>query len=137
MGESVHRLLDHVWELCLLNDCHGLARFSESSFESVHKVEMYDREHQARKTSLVDNLRDIFIHQTASSDPVTRSFDKKPKCTHCSSVEHYTVSCPTKEGIAVNSSHSDIFNSLVVMNGEDEPDDQKQYLRRLKASWKA
>ena len=137
MGESVHRLLDHVWELCLLNDCHGLARFSESSFESVHKVEMYDREHQARKTSLVDNLADIFMHQTASSDPVTRSFDKKPKCTHCSSIEHYTVSCPTKGAVAVNSSHTDIFNSLVVMDGEEEPDDQKQYLRRLKASWKA
>jgi hypothetical protein len=32
------RLLDHVWELCLLNNCHGLARLSESGGESVHKV---------------------------------------------------------------------------------------------------
>ena len=88
VGESVHRLVDHIWELCLLNDCHGLARLSESSFESVHKVEMYDREHQARKTSLADNIRDIFIHQTASSDPVVLSFDKKPMCSRCSSTEH-------------------------------------------------
>ena len=94
VGESVHRLLNYIWELCLLNDCHGLARLSESGFESVHKVEMYDREHQARKTSLVDNVRDIFTHQTASSDPVVRSFDKKPLCSRCWSVEHHTVSCP-------------------------------------------
>ena len=98
---------------------------------------MYDREHQARKTSLVDNLTDIFIHQTANSDPVIRLFYKKPKCAHCSSIEHYTVPCPTKGEVPVNSSHSDIFNYLVVMDDEEEPDDQKQYLRRLKASWKA
>ena len=137
-GESVHRLLDHIWELCLLNDCHGLARLSESSFESVHKVEMYDREHQARKTSLADNIRDIFIHQQASSDPVVRSFDKNPRCSRCSSTEHYTVSCPSKGGVAaVNSTHNDIFNSLIVMIGEEEPLDQKRYLKELKANWNA
>ena len=32
------RLLDHIWELCLLNNCHGLARYNESGCESVHKV---------------------------------------------------------------------------------------------------
>jgi hypothetical protein len=40
-------------------------------------VELYDREHQARKTSLEDNVKDVFTHQTASSDPVVRSFDKQ------------------------------------------------------------
>ena len=102
---------------------------------SVHKVEMYDREHQARKTSLADNIRDIFIHQTASSDPVVRSFDKKPMCSRCSSTEHYTVSCPSKGGVARNSTHSDIFNSLIVMSDEEEPEDQRKYLKRLKATW--
>jgi hypothetical protein len=43
------------------------------------QVEMYDREHQARKTSLEDNVKDVFTHQTASSDPVVRSFDKQVK----------------------------------------------------------
>jgi hypothetical protein len=32
------RLVDHIWELCLVNDCHGLGRYSESAFEGVHKV---------------------------------------------------------------------------------------------------
>ena len=138
LGESVHRLLDHIWELRLLNDCHGLARLSESGFESVHKVEMYDREHQSRKTSLVDNICDIFTHQTASTDPVVRLFDKRPMCSRCSSVEHYSVSCPTKEAVpAASSSFDDIFNSLVVMDSEVEPDDQQKYLRKLKNSWQA
>ena len=48
----------------------------------ISQVEMYDREHQARKTSLVDNVTDVFVHQNASSDPVVRSFDKQVK--HCS-----------------------------------------------------
>ena len=35
-------------------------------------IEMYDREHQARKTSLEDNIRDIFTHQTAGRSHMNR-----------------------------------------------------------------
>ena len=35
----------------------------------IVQVEMYDREHQARKTSLLENVTDVFTHQNASSDP--------------------------------------------------------------------
>ena len=38
---------------------------------------MYDREHQARKTSLLENVTDVFTHQNASSDPFVRTFDTK------------------------------------------------------------
>ena len=36
---------------------------------------MYDREHQARKTSLLENVTDVFT--CASSDPFVRTFDTK------------------------------------------------------------
>jgi hypothetical protein len=124
---------------------------------------MYDREHQARKTSLEDNVTDVFVHQNASSDPFVRTFDSQvkqqkpkylcqeninicllmhnscqPRCTRCGSVEHHTVSCPTKRGeLAVTGSDDNIFNSLVVLDGEDEPQDQKKYLRELQNSWRA
>lgn len=49
--------------------------------QTIAQVEMYDREHQARKNSLEDNVTDMIVHQTASSDPVVRSFDKQVK--HC------------------------------------------------------
>lgn len=32
------RLLDHSWEMCLLNGCRGLANQNEQGLESVHKV---------------------------------------------------------------------------------------------------
>ena len=41
------------------------------------KVERFDREHMSRKTSLLDNMTDVFTHKWASSDPVLRSFDRK------------------------------------------------------------
>ena len=40
-------------------------------------VEMYDREHQARKTSLLENVTDVFTHQNASSEPFVSTFDTK------------------------------------------------------------
>ena len=69
--------MDHLWEFVLLNKNHGLANQSEQSLEGRHKVERSDREHLARKTSLVDNLTDVFRHKWAASDPVLRSFDCK------------------------------------------------------------
>ena len=37
-GETSHRLVDHLWELILLNRNRGLGNDSEQSFESSHKV---------------------------------------------------------------------------------------------------
>ena len=39
--------------------------------------------------------------------------------------------------IAMSSSDGDIFNSLLVMDGEDKLEDQKNYLRKLKNSRQA
>ena len=38
------RLIDHGWEMILLNECRGLAKMNEQGLESVHKVK-----------SLIDN----------------------------------------------------------------------------------
>ena len=32
------RLLDHLWEMILLNNCCGLAKDNEQAYEGVHKV---------------------------------------------------------------------------------------------------
>ena len=37
-SESVHRLVDHLWEFCLINKNQGLAALSEQSLEASHKV---------------------------------------------------------------------------------------------------
>jgi hypothetical protein len=73
--------------------------------------------------------------RTASND-YTIAF--QPLCSRCGSVEHHTVSCPSKGGeLAVTGSDENIFNSLVVLDGEDEPQDQRKYLRELQNSWRA
>ncbi len=109
-------------------------------------------------------MTDVFVHQNASSDPFVRTFDTQvdqlrprylcpeninffllllhnsfqPRCTRCGSGEHHTVSCPTKGGVLAQSSNdNDIFNSLLVLDGEKEPQDQKDYLRNLKNWWRA
>ena len=46
------------------------------------------------------------------------------------------MSCPTKEGVLVLSGSDDnIFNSLIVLDGEEEPMEQKEYLAKLKKYW--
>ena len=55
----------------------------------------------------------------------------------CGSGDHHTVSCPTKGGVlALSSSDDHIFNSLIVLDGEEEPIEQKNYLVNLKKYWK-
>ena len=39
------RLLDHSWEMILLNDCQGLANKNESSCEGTHKVTRHQTNH--------------------------------------------------------------------------------------------
>ena len=124
MGESFHRLIDHLWELVLLNKNYGLANQSEQSLESSHKVEKSDREYLSHKINLLDNLTDVFIHKWSSSDPVLRSFDRQPICKTCDKKNsHWTVSCPMKN-TGVMSGDDKIVESLLIQDGEPEPRDQ-------------
>lgn len=48
------------------------------------------------------------------------------------------MSCPTKgDKLALRRSDDDIENSLIVMEGEVEPQEQQELLRKLKISWRA
>ena len=75
------------------------------------------------------------IENLTASNDYTIAF--QTLCSPCRSVEHHTGSCPTKEGVLASSStDDDIFNLLLVMDGDEEPE-QQELLRRLKISWKA
>ena len=49
----------------------------------IFQFEVYSREHLARKTSLEDNLEDIFGRQHLSSDPGIRQLDKQVRRMCC------------------------------------------------------
>ena len=159
-GESLHRLIDHSWEYILLNGTYGLANKSESSCESVHKCEVFSREHLARKTNLSHNLEDVFCRQHLSGDPGIREKDKpvrqiglsidilvgqlflvsllmsciQVKCTRCRSKEHYTVACPQKT-VTVTRRDDALVNSFLLTTIEEEPKEQATFMKNLKDSW--
>ena len=133
-GESLHRLIDHSWEYILLNGTYGLANKSESSCESVHKCEVFSREHLARKTNLSHNLEDVFCRQHLSGDPGIREKDKPVKCTRCRSKEHYTVACPQKTATVTRRDDA-LVNSFLLTTIEEEPKEQATFMKNLKESW--
>lgn len=133
-GESLHRLVDHSWEHIVLNGSYGLASKNESSCESVHKFEVYSREHLARKTSLEDNLEDIFGRQHLSGDPGVRQLDKQVKCSRCQSDDHFTVACPLKTMTVIRRDDA-LVNSFLIADTEEEPSEQTRYMEKVKESW--
>jgi len=106
-----------------------------TKIQHLFQYELYDREHQARKTSLKDNLRDVFMHQTGASDPGVRSFDAQPKCSRCRSKDHFTVSCPLKETLKSDSSDDVIVKSLFIPPGEEAPRSQIAFVAKIHKSW--
>ena len=78
----------------------------------------------SRKTSLLDNVSDIFLRKWAGSDPVNRSFDRKPNCNRCKHSGHWTVSCPEKKKFFVTREDDFIVEKLLLNDIEGEPDEQ-------------
>ena len=78
----------------------------------------------SRKTSLLDNVSDIFLRKWAGSDPVNRSFDRKPNCNRCKRSGHWTVSCPEKKKFFVTREDDFIVEKLLLNDIEGEPDEQ-------------
>ena len=78
----------------------------------------------SRKTSLLDNVSDIFLRKWAGSDPVNRSFDRKPYCNRCKHSGHWTVSCPEKKTFFVTREDDSIVENLLLNDIESEPDEQ-------------
>ena len=88
------------------------------------QVERFDREHLSRKTSLLDNVSDIFLRKWAGSDPVNQSFDRKPNCNRCKHSGHWTVSFPKKKTFFVTREDDCIVENLLLNDIESEPDEQ-------------
>ena len=90
---SIHRILAHSAEKIKMNDNYGLGAFSEEGLESTHKLVRRFRSLLARKTSLSDNLRDVFKHLWIRTDPVIRGHARELCCTYCGTNGHTKRSC--------------------------------------------
>lgn len=92
--QSIHRILAHSAEKIRMNENFGLGSLSEEGLEASHKLVRRFRSLLARKTSLSDNLRDVFKHLWIRSDPIIRQHARKFHCTNCSATGHTKRSCP-------------------------------------------
>ena len=88
----------------------------------------------ARKTSLFENMKDVFTHKWADSDPVIRSFDRKPHCARCGG-SHWTVSCPSKAQTLFSGDDA-LVQMFLIDEGETEPEDQVKLLDRVYDRWR-
>ena len=108
---SIHRLLAHSAERIQLNDGYGLGKLSEEPLEAQHKLLRTAREILARKTSLYENLYDVFTFLYTRSDPLVRSKRRVHKCSFCSKQGHTKRSCP-KRKVTVIRSYDALFEEL-------------------------
>jgi hypothetical protein len=92
--QSLHRILAHSAERIRMNDGFGLGSLSEEGLEATHKLVRRFRAILSRKTSLQDNLQDVFKHLWVRSDPVIRQHARVLECTNCFSQGHTRRSCP-------------------------------------------
>ncbi len=109
---SVHRLLGHSAERIGLNSDFGLGKYSEEGLEAMHKLVRRFREHCARKTSLRDNLQDVFMHLWVRSDPTIRSQARVLSCTYCQADGHSKRSCSQRISSIQVSLEEEIFESF-------------------------
>ena len=109
--------------------------------EATHKKQRFLKEHMARKTSIKDNLVDQFRHDWASGDPFVRLLDRTKSCSRCDQDGHWTVSCPTK-ALTVqiidlsDRTDSDVVESVILQDGEAEPEDQKALWNSIVQNWR-
>jgi len=66
---SIHQLLAHSPEIIEAGECYGLGSTSEEGLEALNKWVRFYRTHLARKTSSLDNFRDVYNHMWRSSSP--------------------------------------------------------------------
>ena len=93
ISPTLHRILAHGAEAVQANGGYGLGHYSEELLETLHKKIRNYRESLARKTSLQDNLEDVFRHLFIQSDPSIRVQARKLNCTGCGEVGHTIRGC--------------------------------------------
>ena len=110
---SIHRLLAHSAERIQLNDGHGLGNQTEEPLEAQHKLLRSTRELLARKTSLHDNLHDVFTFLYTRSDPIVRSKRRTFKCSFCKKLGHTIRSCTSRKSTCMRS-YDALFEDLII-----------------------
>ena len=93
LPQSIHALLAHAAERISLYEGHGLKRKSEEPLESCHQLIRKMREAGARKTSLEENIADVFTHVWIQSDPELRCKKRKVSCSNCKETGHTIRKC--------------------------------------------
>ena len=111
--QSVHRVLAHSAERMRANDCCGLGMLSEEGLESLHKYVRRFRDILARKTSLRDNLADVFAHLWVRSDPLVRAHQRTLICSNCFKSGHSVRKCPDRTQSCENSDNAMVESFFV------------------------
>ena len=75
---TVHRYLAHASQAIKLNGGYSLGQLSEAPLEALHKNMCFARKFLSRKTSLSDNLDDVYSRLWLDAAPQMRKF-KPPK----------------------------------------------------------
>ena len=91
----MHQVLAHAAEKIAMNDGFGLIALSESGLEGCHRSLRMTRDIGARKTSLTDNLWDVFKVLWIRTDPEIQSYRRVLTCRICKEQGHTIRSCPT------------------------------------------
>jgi hypothetical protein len=112
---SVHRILGHSAERIQLNLGYGLGKYSEEGLEALHKLVRRFREHSARKTSLKDNLQDVFMHLWVRSDPSIRAQARLISCSYCGEDGHSKRSCKERFSSTDTLGEEAIFQNFFIV----------------------
>ena len=128
----MHRLLAHSKELLSeVNSSFGLKCFSEEGSEACNELIRKYREHLARKTSLEDNMIDIFVRLANESDPVLLGFRSKLRCERCGEEGHTrrsTKCCSRYDSInTIDASIDNLVILLLLNNVHDFKKIQENY----------
>ena len=111
--QSIHRFLAHSAERMRLNDCKGLGNCSEEGLEALHKYVRKFRSVLARKTSLNDNLSDVFSHLFVRSDLIIRNQRRVLECSVCHEFGHTKRSCQRRVQTCSSSDDSLVENLFI------------------------
>ena len=109
-----------------LNGGRGLGMLSEEGLETIHKLLRRYRETRARKTSLDDNLKDVFHLLLLRSDPRVRDMFPKLYCSRCKVHGHTVRKCTV--GSAANPMTEE---DQIVLSFFESDDDQDASGRRI------
>ena len=97
VSPSVHGALAHGAEAMDRNGGYGLGTKTEQGSEATNKLVRNTRQFGARKTSMADNLRDVWVKLFKRTDPLIRSHKRRLHCTLCDGDGHSYRCCFLRE----------------------------------------